>query len=58
LEDILKYESETDRAICFMYHADDMTLKEIGDAVGLSVSGVRKRLEAFKSRARIKLEDI
>ena len=55
LEDILKSESETDRAICFMYHADDMTLKEIGEAVGLSVSGVRKRLEAFKSRARIKL---
>ena len=54
LEDILRDESELDRAICFMYHADDMTLKEIGDAVGLSISGVRKRLEGFKDRARHK----
>ena len=56
LEDILKDESEMNRVICFMYHADGMTLKEIGEAVGLSISGVRKRLEAFKSRARLKLD--
>jgi len=55
LEDILKDESETNRAIYFMYHSDGMTLKEIGEAVGLSISGVRKRLEAFKSRARKRL---
>ena len=54
LEWIMKDESEMNRAICFMYHADGMTLGEIGEAVGLSVSGVRKRLEAFKSRARMK----
>ena len=56
LEAILKDESEMNRAICFMYHADGMTLKEIGDAVGLSVTGVYKRLEAFKSRAKLKLK--
>ena len=55
LEDILKDESELNRAICFMYHADEMTLKEIGEAVGLSISWVRKRLESFKSRARLRL---
>ncbi|MCL2127644.1 MAG: sigma-70 family RNA polymerase sigma factor [Treponema sp.] len=55
LEAVLKDESEMNRAICFMYHADGMTLKEIGEAVGLSVAGVHKRLEAFKSRARLKL---
>jgi len=55
LEDILKDESETNRAICFMYHSDGMTLKEIGEAAGLSISGVRKRLEAFKSRAQKRL---
>jgi len=55
LEAILKDESELNRAICFMYHADGMTLKEIGEAVGLSFSGVRKRLEAFRSRAMRKL---
>ena len=53
---ILEDESEETRAICFMYHADGMSLKEIGEAVGLSVSGVRKRLEAFKKRARLKLK--
>ena len=57
LEDILKDESELNRAICFMYHADGMTLKEIGEAVGLSISGVRKRLEGFKNRARFKFQE-
>ena len=55
MEDIMKDESEMNRTICFMYYADGMTLKEVGEAAGLSVSGVRKRLEAFKSRARLKL---
>jgi RNA polymerase sigma-70 factor (ECF subfamily) len=55
LEAILKEESEENRAVYFMYHADGMTLKEIGEAVGLSASGVRKRLGAFKSRVSSKL---
>jgi len=55
LEAILKDESEENRAVYFMYHADGMTLKEIGEIVGLSVSGVRKRLVAFKSRVLAKL---
>jgi len=55
LEAILKDESEENRTIYFMYHADGMTLKEIGEVVGLSISGVRKRLEAFKSRVCGKL---
>ena len=59
LKDILKDESEMNRAICFMYHADGMTLKEIGEIAGLSISGVRKRLKSFKTRARFKLlEDL
>ena len=59
VETILEDESEEDRTICFMYHADGMTLNEIGEAVGLSISGVRKRLEVFKKRARHKLgEDL
>jgi RNA polymerase sigma-70 factor (ECF subfamily) len=55
LEDILKNESELNRSICFMYHVDGMSLKEIGELVNFSISGVRKRLEAFKSRARQKM---
>jgi RNA polymerase sigma-70 factor (ECF subfamily) len=55
---VLDDESEETRAVCFMYYTDGMTLKEIGGAVGLSVSGVRKRLESFKERARLKLGEI
>jgi len=59
VETILEDESEDTRAICFMYHGDGMTLREIGEAVGLSISGIRKRLEAFRKRARLKLgEDL
>jgi RNA polymerase sigma-70 factor (ECF subfamily) len=58
MEVILKDESEMNRAICFMYHADGMTLREVGEAVGLSIAGVKKRLDAFKVRAQSKLEDV
>jgi RNA polymerase sigma-70 factor (ECF subfamily) len=56
MDAILKTESETTRTICFMYHVDGMTLKEIGETMGLSISGVRKRLITFNVRARIKYE--
>jgi len=52
---ILHNESESTRAICFMYYADGMTLNEIGELTGLSVSGVRKRLLAVKNRAQNKM---
>ena len=59
VEAIMEDESEEMRTICFMYHGDGMTLREIGEAVGLSISGIRKRLEAFRKRARLKLgEDL
>jgi RNA polymerase sigma-70 factor (ECF subfamily) len=59
VEAIMEDESEDTQAICFMYHGDGMTLREIGEAVGLSISGIRKRLEAFRKRARLKLgEDL
>jgi RNA polymerase sigma-70 factor (ECF subfamily) len=54
---IFENESGKTRTICYMYHVDGMTLKEIGGAVGLSISGVRKRLTAFAARARIKYRD-
>jgi len=55
MDTILQDESESTRMICFMYYADGMTLSEIGETTGLSVSGVRKRLLAFKTRAQNKL---
>jgi len=56
MDAIFQNESESTRAICYMYHGDGMTLKEIGELTGLSISGVRKRLLAFNARAKIKLE--
>jgi RNA polymerase sigma-70 factor (ECF subfamily) len=55
-EAILGAASESTRGICMMYYGDGMTLEEMGKALGLSVSGVRKRLKSFQKRARIKLE--
>jgi len=56
MDAILENESESTKVICFMYHKDGMTLREIGDVMGLSISGVRKRLLAFNARAKEKLE--
>jgi len=53
---ILQNESETTRSILFMYHRDGMTLREIGELTGLSISGVRRRLLTFNARAKLKLE--
>ena len=55
IEDIFRTESEVSRVICFMHHVDGMTLEEIGNTVGLSISGVRKRLIKFNKRAQAHL---
>ena len=55
---ILEDESEETRTMLFMYHVDGMAFREIGEAVGLSISGVRKRLETFKKRVRLKFGGI
>jgi RNA polymerase sigma-70 factor (ECF subfamily) len=52
---ILEDEPEETCKICYMYHADGMTFREIGEAVGMSVSGVQKKLETFKKRARLRM---
>ncbi|MCL2269824.1 MAG: sigma-70 family RNA polymerase sigma factor [Treponema sp.] len=56
MDAIFHSESESTRAICYMYHGDGMTLREIGELMGLSVSGVRKRLLAFNARVKHKWE--
>jgi len=53
---VLQNETESTRSILFMYHGDGMTLKEISQLTGLSVSGVRKRIMNFNARAKLKLE--
>jgi RNA polymerase sigma-70 factor (ECF subfamily) len=43
-------EPETTRAIAVMHHLDGMTLEEVAAEVGMSVSGVRKRLRKLRLR--------
>jgi RNA polymerase sigma-70 factor (ECF subfamily) len=45
------------RTIAVMHYVDGMTLEETAAAVGLSVSGVRKRLAALRMRLRELEED-
>ena len=56
VEAIFQDESREIQTICYMYYVDGMTLQEIGKAVRMSFSGVRKRLQSFASRARIRYE--
>jgi RNA polymerase sigma-70 factor (ECF subfamily) len=52
LEWIFKREKKTTREIAVMHFVDRMTFKEIAGEVGLSVSGVRKRLRVLKERVK------
>jgi RNA polymerase sigma-70 factor (ECF subfamily) len=53
LEHILARERGTTRRIAVMYFIEGMTLKEIGAAANLSVSGVHKRLDRLRRKIRI-----
>jgi RNA polymerase sigma-70 factor (ECF subfamily) len=41
---------ESTRLIAVLHYVDRLTLEEVADEVGLSVSGVRKRLRSLKAR--------
>jgi RNA polymerase sigma-70 factor (ECF subfamily) len=56
LEKIFRKEKPSTREMAVMYFVDGMTLREIGDEIGLSVSGVRKRIREFRSRVKAKRE--
>ena len=56
LENVLAEEKESTKTICFMYHVDRMTYEQIAKAMGLSISGVRKRLVSFSTRAKLRIE--
>lgn len=56
LDKIFRKEKPSTREIAVMHFVDGMTLKEISGEAGLSVSGVRKRIREFRSRAQTKRE--
>ena len=58
LEDIFRHERPSTRAIAVMRYVDGMTLEEVATEVGLSVSGVRKRLRTLRGRVRDLPEEV
>ncbi len=56
LERIFKGEKKSTREIAVLHFVDGMTLPEVAREVGLSQSGVRKRIRELRSRAKIKKE--
>ena len=50
LDRVFEREQPSTRAIAVMHLLDGLTLEEVAHEVGLSVSGVRKRLRTLRSR--------
>ena len=43
---------ESTRTMAFLHYVDGMTLEQVAGVVGLSVSGVRKRLRGLRASLR------
>ena len=52
LDGVFSRERASTRTMAVMHYVDGMTLEEVASHVGLSVSGVRKRLRLLKQRSR------
>jgi RNA polymerase sigma-70 factor (ECF subfamily) len=50
LDDIFASEKESTRTMAVLHYVDKLTLEETAECVGLSVSGVRKRLRRLRER--------
>ncbi len=50
LASLVGAEAESTRVMAVMHFVDGLSLKEVGDEVGLSAAGVRKRLRGLKMR--------
>ena len=57
LERIFRKEKPSTREIAVMHFVDEMTLKEVAAEVGLSFSGVRKRIRTLRQRMNKNKED-
>jgi RNA polymerase sigma-70 factor (ECF subfamily) len=56
LDRLFRKERQSTREIATLHFVDGMTLQEVADEVGLSLSGVRKRIRELKARIKIKKE--
>ena len=52
LDRVFSREKESTRAIAVMHYVDGMTYEEVAHEVGLSVSGVRKRLRTLRAHVK------
>jgi RNA polymerase sigma-70 factor (ECF subfamily) len=52
LDSMFSRERASTKTMAVMHYVDGMTLEEVASHVGLSVSGVRKRLRLLKQRSR------
>lgn len=50
---IFQRETESTLTMAVLHYVDRMTLEEVADEVGLSVSGVRKRLRTLRARLSV-----
>lgn len=57
LERLFRQEPESTRTIAVLHYVDGLTLEETANQVGLSVSGVRKRLRQLRKRG-LELKDL
>lgn len=53
LEHIFKREKKSTREMAVLYYIDGLTYEQVAREVGLSVSGVRKRLRELKNRVTV-----
>lgn len=51
LDRIFRRHEAGTRVIAVLHYLDGLTLEEVADQVGLSVSGVRKRLDGLKAKS-------
>lgn len=52
LDGVFRTERASTKTMAVLHYVDGMTLEEVASHVGLSVSGVRKRLRLLKERSR------
>lgn len=57
LSKLFGQEKESTRVIAMLHFADGMTLQEVADEVGMSMSGVRKRLRRLRERLHLLDDD-
>lgn len=56
-EGIFAGEEPSTRTMAVLHYVDGLTLEETAERVGLSVSGLRKRLRGLRERSRLFLEE-